>query len=196
MLNKDPFGIATLIWAALQLIWVTMLLLTQLIQIIRGQTTYESMRGHTHMSGPGAVVTSAILAGTTSLEGAQLAGQGAGPNTSATSSTHRHKEGCFERWKKLLGVDIFIATAMSGSRASGVQARHRANLFTRGIVTNFSDFFFDPAPVLGTRKNGMAMLGGQLVDYTTMYQVPARTTSRGLRNNDDGGRYASVDMDD
>jgi len=196
MLNKDPFTVATVIWAALQLTWVTMLLLTQLIQVARAQTTYENMKGHTHMSGPGTVVTSALLAGTTSLEGAQLTNQGAGPDTPGTRPAHRHKEGCFERWKKLLGVDTFIATAMYGSRAEEVQARRRANVFTRGVVTNCSDFFCDPAPVFGRRENGVAMLGGQKVDYTTMYQPPARTRMRTTGDDGYGGQYASVDTDD
>jgi hypothetical protein len=42
----------------------------------------------------------------------------------------------------------------------------------------------------------MAMLGGQQVDYTTMYEAPARTTSRRSWNDDDGGRYDSVNTDD
>lgn len=148
------------------------------------------------MSGAGAVVTSALVAGTTSLEGAQLTSQGAGPEPPGSRPVHQHREGCFERWKKLLGVDTFIATAMYGSRAEEIQARHRSNIFTRGVITNCSDFFCDPAPVFGKRENGIAMLGGQKVDYTTMYQPPARTTVRMTGNGDHGGQYASLDTDD
>ncbi|KZF21557.1 Palmitoyltransferase akr1 [Xylona heveae TC161] len=75
ILLKDPFTIVLTIWTCLQLTWVTMLLVVQLVQISRAQTTYESMhsRLHAHDEDISTAMTSVITAGTTSLEGAQLA---------------------------------------------------------------------------------------------------------------------------
>lgn len=164
------------IWAGLQLTWVTLLICTQLWQISRATTTYEQMRGHQQLSAPAEFVTAAITAGTSNLEDANLTDRGSGP--SAGQPLTRRRDGNWERWKKLLGLDIFLATAMYGSRAAEMQTRRRNNHFTRGCTTNVKDFFCESAPIFTHKENGMAMVGGQMVDYTKMYEPPKRTDMR------------------
>jgi hypothetical protein len=49
----------------------------------------------------------------------------------------------------------------------------------------------DPAPIFGRRNNGEGYLGGEVVDYAHMYDVPLR-----LRRGAGGMAYASVSGDD
>ncbi|KAK5146745.1 hypothetical protein LTR04_000982 [Oleoguttula sp. CCFEE 6159] len=187
-LSKDPFTLITNAWGILQLIWVTMLLFVQLIQIARAQTTYESMRGH----GPANAATAAITSGALSADGASLGASGMGPDPNVPPHHRRKKtpDGCFEQWKRLLGLDTFVATALHGSRANQVMARRRReNPFSRGVLTNCRDFWADGAPVFGKRQNGQAALGGQPVNYARMYEVPPRM--RAARGGD--AAYMVVD---
>ena len=129
---RDTFTVVLSVWTALQLTWVTMLLFTQLFLIARAQTIWERMRSNTHhMSRPTEIITSAVTAGSTSMEGAQISGSGmaSDPTGPRASNPRRKHEGCFEQWKKLLGLDTFVATA------SG-KATRRRNPYSRGIITN------------------------------------------------------------
>ncbi|KAL9576126.1 MAG: hypothetical protein Q9212_007361, partial [Teloschistes hypoglaucus] len=156
--------------------WMCMLFIVQSVQIARAITTYESMSSHLkHASPASQVITSALTAGTTSLDGASLTTGGAGPNpaiptsssTPPTSGPHTHnnqtpaqhprREGFFTQWKKLLGLDTFVAIAFGGTAAaSGRRQRRKNNAFSRGIATNCRDFWCDTAPVFGRRGNGDA----------------------------------------
>lgn len=111
----------------------------------------------------------ALATGSMTMEGAQISAAGAGPD--AVKPAHNHQEGCLGRWKKLLGIDTFLAIALHGSKAEEVTARRKSNPFTRGMFRNCQDFWFD-GPVFGRKGNGEAMLGGEKVDYTRMYVVP------------------------
>lgn len=87
----------------------------------------------------------------------------------------------------MFGVDTFLATAST----TGEQSRTaRKNPFSRGWIQNFRDFFCDPVPVFGSRSHGEALLGGQRVDYTTLYEVP--TSFGGIRRRREGMEYAAV----
>lgn len=190
---RDTFTVVLSIWTGLQLMWVSMLMIVQLVQIARGVTTYENMRGHMHGSSQAAeAITSALTAGSTSLDGAQLTGAGMGSNPATLEShrPHRQKEGCFATWKKLLGLDSFVATATGG--LEGGNRRRRGNPYSRGIITNCRDFWCDPAPYFGKRQNGMAMLGGDVVNYTRMYETPPRMKLRRPQQDGDGGMYHSL----
>ena len=189
---RDTFTVVLSIWTSLQLTWVTMLLIVQLVQISRATTTYENMRGH---GGQGSLaseaITAALTSGSTSLSGAQLDS----PSGHSHGHGHHHKEGCFAQWKKLLGLDTFLATAQDGLEGSR-RNRRRQNPFSRGIIMNCKDFWCDPAPFFGKRDTGVAMLDGQVVNYTRMYETPPRMKVRRSRNSDgDGGQYHSVDND-
>lgn len=176
--------------------WMVMLFIVQSVQIARGLTTYESMRNHIHGSTPATqAVTSAITAGTTSLSDASLTDAGMGPDPAIRpgppDNTHARKEGCFAQWKKLLGLDTFIATATGRSGR-----RKRGNPFSRGVMTNCRDFWFDPAPYIGRRENGAAMLNGDVVNYARMYETPSKMRMPRGRQEQDSRQYHSVDTED
>lgn len=173
-----------------------MLMTVQLVQVARSVTTYESMGGHMHGGSHAAqAITSALTAGATSMDGAQLNSTGMGPNP-ATAEGHRRpqKQGCFTTWKKLLGLDTFVATATGG--LEGGNGRRRGNPFSRGIITNCKDFWCDPAPLFGKRETGVSMLDGEVVNYTRMYETPPRMKFRRSQQDVDSGMYHSVGNED
>lgn len=169
----DPLTLVTNIWGGLQLTWTFMLLFVHFVQIARALTTYESMRGNTDI-GP---IMSAVATGTLDPESASVTASGAGPDPTAAPHGHAHKkqkEGCLSSWKKMLGLDVFFAIAFNGyngSKKMKTQHRKRSNPFTRGVFRNCQDFWGD-GPVFGRKENGFALLGGQRVDYSSMYEVP------------------------
>ena len=175
-----------------------MLLFVQMVQIARATTTYESMHGRIeHGSRASQVFTSALTAGTTSISGAQLSSTGMGPDPALHEGHghgHAHKDGCFAQWKKLLGLDTFVATAQGGLE-SGSRSSRRQNPFSRGVVTNCKDFWCDPAPYFGTRETGAAALDGDVVNYARMYETPPRMKLRRPRQDDHEGVYHSVGDD-
>ncbi|KAL8728018.1 MAG: hypothetical protein Q9166_005689 [cf. Caloplaca sp. 2 TL-2023] len=154
------------------------------------------MRGHLHQGSPASeVITSALTAGTTSLNGASLTNAGMGPDPAIPAGpedhAHPHKEGYLAQWKKLLGLDTFIATATGRSGR-----RKRGNPFSRGVYTNCKDFWFDPAPFFGRRENGSAMLNGEVINYTSMYETPRKMKMRRPRDAQGSGMYQRVDTED
>jgi palmitoyltransferase ZDHHC13/17 len=53
-----------------------------------------------------------------------------------------------------------------------------------------------PAPIFGKRENGSAMLGGEVINYTSLYETPLGIGTRTRRGRDTGGSYESVAADD
>ncbi|KAI4234802.1 MAG: hypothetical protein LQ349_003564 [Xanthoria aureola] len=192
---RDPFMVVLGIWCTIQLTWMVMLFVVQSVQIARAMTTYESMRGHLHSSPASQAITSAITAGTISASGASLTTTGMGPDPAVSDGseghTRRHKAGCLAQWKKLLGLDTFIATATGRSGR-----RKRGNPFSRGIITNCKDFWFDPAPYFGRRETGSALLDGEVIDYTRMYETPTKMRTRRTRRDQEDRIYQSVGTED
>ncbi|KAF2797334.1 hypothetical protein K505DRAFT_347346 [Melanomma pulvis-pyrius CBS 109.77] len=170
--NKDPFTIVLSIWASFQLTWVSMLLVVQLIQVARNLTTYESMRGHLHSHSPAEALNTFVTTGDTSQDvvgGTGTAnGFGSGQDTGEGPPRRQPKRSIWDQWKRLLGLDTFVATALQGSQAT--ETRNRGNPFSRGVITNCKDFFCDGAPVFKNKESGYARLGGERVDYTRMYE--------------------------
>jgi palmitoyltransferase ZDHHC13/17 len=195
ILLKDPYTIVLTLFTAVQLTWVTMLILVQLLQIARAQTTYENMRGNLnhffHQKGQ-ETIASAVTAGSTSLEGAQLTPSGMGPDPVAPSSRRsprpRH-DSSLTFWKRLLGLDTFVATARR-------QVRPEQNPFSRGPVTNCKDFWCDGSPFFGKKQNGRAALGGEVVDYARLYDIPPRSRNPMTREAGGGGAYQNIAVDD
>jgi palmitoyltransferase ZDHHC13/17 len=204
----DPFSTLVAIWAFLQLTWVTMLMSVLLIQVAKGQTTWEQMSGrhgggHRHGGGRNSgrsaadAMSAALHAGTTSLAGAQLGPEGMGPDPAVEHGHEGHNHGpgghkhvsAFSRCTRLLGLEAFTSVAKD-VQTHGVNRRPN-NPFSRGIVNNCKDFMCDPAPVFAPRESGRAALGGQVVDYARMYETP-RQGMRVRRGGDSGGRYESV----
>ena len=185
-LSKDTFTIYVAIWAALQLIWTVMLFCVQLMQIGRAMTTFESMRGQ-----HSAAVTTAVVTGSLTQAGGAVDASGAGPDPAVPSKPGHQKEGCFGQWTKLLGLDTFFMIAMHGSKADEVRARRRQNPFTRGMLRNCQDFWCDGGGVRGLfddqKESGTGFLGGEVVDYKSMYKVP---TGVGMRYR--SGGYETV----
>lgn len=180
-----------------------MLLFVQAIQISRALTTYENMRGaHMHSGRATASLASALTTGSSSLDGAQLNSAGRGPDPAVASnapgahSHHHDKTGCFAQWKKILGVDTFVETALHGYEGNRSHRPRPRNAFSRGVVGNCKDFWCDTAPVFGKRENGIAMLGGEVVDYTRMYETPPRMRVPGPHGGDGAGAYESLDADE
>jgi palmitoyltransferase len=181
---RDPWTVALTFWAVLQLVWVTMLIVVQTVQICKNQTTYENMKRREYapdrrpapllpITTPGAAPTAA-----TSLNDTAAA-------STRTHPAQRRPDGFFTRWKKILGLDAFMATASDATH--GTAQTRAGNPYSRGVVGNCRDFWCDPAPIFGRRKTGMGYLGGEVVDYAHMYDVPLR-----LRRHVDGMAYASV----
>jgi len=198
LINRDSYTMILMIWAALQLTWVTMLMFVQLLQIGRAMTTYENMHGsHDHGGRASQAITSALATGSTSMDAAQLGSGGRGPDPAASGEHshhgHQHKGGCFAQWKKILGVDTFVSTALQGNKPKSRQDR---NPFSRGCLRNCQDFWCDSAPIFGDRENGAAMLDGEVVNYTKMYEPPMRMTTRSRRAGDSAGAYESVAGDE
>ncbi|KAE8349296.1 Palmitoyltransferase akr1 [Aspergillus coremiiformis] len=178
---RDTFTLVLDLWVCIQLVWVTMLVAVQMVQISRNQTTYENMRGHSiDRSYPSSrAFASAVAAGTTSFDVAGLSSSGQGPNHALARGAPRHRRhGCLQQWSSLLGIDTFFATARDGLR-DGPRAVRPKNPFSQGIVTNCRDFWWDPAPYFGKREPGAAMLGGEVINYNCMYETPPRIRSRG-----------------
>lgn len=182
------------IWAALQLVWVVMLLIVQLLQIARAQTTWESMRSRTDRGSRAAeAINSALVAGTPSVSGGALnASLGSDPEReSASRRTQARRDGWFSKCIKLLGVDTFVATAQSG-----VRFQRKGNPFSRGAITNCKDFWCDSTPYFTRREAGTAMLDRQVVNYMRMYETPPRMKARRSPNGREGGIYRSVSSED
>lgn len=198
-MHKDPYTIVLTIWAAFQLTWVTMLACVQLLQIARNLTTYESMRGHLHDKTPADALNSFVTTGDTSQDvaggNAPTNGFGSGQDTGdAPDAGRRHaRHSIWDQWKRLLGLDTFVATALQGSQA-GRQQRRGGNPWSRGVITNCKDFWCDGAPIMKSRESGFARLAGERVDYTRLYEVPRMRYARG--GGGDGGRYESVGTDE
>ena len=187
---RDPWTVALTFWTTLQLVWVTMLIVVQTIQITKNQTTYENMKrhdkhhnhSHTPLPTHNHPITQQGGSAATSLNDT------AASSTRLNSTPHR-PDSFFTRWKKILGLDAFLVTASDASQGHMTSR----NPFSRGILGNCRDFWCDPAPIFKRRKNGEGFLGGEVVDYAHMYEVPLRLR-RGVGR--DGMRYASVAGED
>jgi palmitoyltransferase len=182
LINSDAYTLLLTIWVSLQLIWVTMLVFTQLVQVSRAMTTYENMTGiHTREA------TTVLTSTGTPLDPALAAA--AASTASTPGAGGRHKGGMLKQWSRILGVDPFIETVTGRGAATGSSNRRKKNPYGRGCVTNCRDFWCDPAPVFGQRENGTAVLGGGKVDYTAMYESPTLMRITGMRTR---GGYESV----
>ena len=165
---RDPYTISLTIWSCLQLIWVTMLVIVQSIQISKNVTTFENMKRHSHdHDNPNSHLPPPplITSNTTPIPHPQ--------------PLPRKPDSFLTRWKKLLGLDAFLATASDfPSEVASGRLRNRGNPFSRGIVGNCRDFWCDPAPLFGRRNNGEGYLGGGTVDYARLYDAPLRSRRR------------------
>ena len=167
LVSKDSFTCVIAVWIGLQVTWVTMLVIVQLVQIARGTTTHEAMHGHGHESAVPRAVTAALTTGSVTAEEPLLTQE----NTTGTPHHGRApKRDFWTQWKKLLGLDTFMATARSSLNRNTRQRRQ--NSFHLGIGRNCADFWCDPAPFFGRREPGAGMLDGARINYASLYESP------------------------
>jgi len=122
-----------------------------------------------------------ITTGDPSMSSAQITSANRGPDPAAHEDPHaghnhppgQHPHGALDAWKRLLGVDTFMAVAVHGRGAQQGQQQINRNPFSKGCITNCKDFWADETPLFGSREGGVARLGGERVDYNHMYEVPA-----------------------
>lgn len=197
ILNADTYTLLVSIWANLQLTWVGMLLFVQFVQVARAMTTYENMFGVSHAAASS--LTSAFTSTGAPLDPSHPdalppSGTAAQPDAAGGHHHgHKHGGGFIKTMSKLLGVDAFIETATGRGAAAGGKNKRRKgkNPYSRGIITNCKDFWCDSAPLFGKRENGTAMLNGQVVNYTEMYEGPSLMQMTG-RGRDRRGAYEAV----
>ncbi|TLD19690.1 hypothetical protein PspLS_09407 [Pyricularia sp. CBS 133598] len=185
VINADAFTLIVGIWATLQLTWVSMLMFVQFLQVSRAMTTYENMFGIDHRSSGVAALNSAFTSTGAPLDpttGVPPTGSTGAAATAEGGHSHGHKHkhgGCLKQWGRMLGVDAFIETATGRGAAAGGdnKKKRRKNPYSRGCATNCRDFWCDPAPVFGRRETGAGMLGGQVVNWTQVYESPTAMQS-------------------
>ena len=169
--SRDPFTLVTNAWGALELTWTFMLLFVHLTQVARAITTFETMKGQGQV-GP---LMSAVTTGSLSAEGGQIEASGSGPDAIGHPHAHKKKEGCLTQWTKILGLDTFYTVAFQGLKGSkdkdASRRKKQGNPFSRGIFRNCQDFWMDGS-LFRRKESGKALLGGETVDYTSMYDVP------------------------
>jgi palmitoyltransferase len=175
-----------------------MLLCVQLLQVARNLTTYESMRGHLHSGTTADAINSFVTTGDTSQDvaggNAPTTGFGSGQDIGEASTAHRHQpHSIWDQWKRLLGIDSFVQTALHGSQADQ-RRRQGGNPWSRGVVTNCKDFWCDGSPLFKGKESGYARLAGNRVDYTRLYEVPKMRYARG--GNETAGQYEAVSAQD
>lgn len=186
LINSDAYTLFLAVWVSLQLIWVTMLVFTQLVQVSRAMTTFENMTGiHTREAATALTSTGTPLDPSLAAAAASTSPHG--------GHGHGHKTGMLKQWSRILGVDPFIETITGRGAATGNNRRKKKNPYSRGCVSNCKDFWCDPAPVFGQRENGTAVLGGGKVDYTAMYESPTLMRLTGMRTR---GGYESVETEE
>ncbi|KAK0630897.1 ankyrin repeat-containing domain protein [Bombardia bombarda] len=197
IVNADAYSVLLAIWASLQLVWVSMLLFVQFVQVSRAMTTSENMFGIDHHASTS--LNSAFTSTGTPLDAPQLPPSGSAVQSGVAGGHghghgHKHGQGFLKQWSKLLGVDSFIETAAGRGAATGKGSKRRKkNPYSRGCLTNCKDFWCDPAPVFGKRETGAAVIGGQPVNYTEMYESPSMIDEiRGRRT----GGYEAVAAED
>lgn len=176
-LNADPFTLIITLWTGLQLVWVAMLLTVQLLQIARGLTTYEAMTPPKPLKQSDAASANFVTGGDANMTATDPhAGHNHGPgghDHGPGGAGGAHKHGPLDAWKRLLGVDTFMAVAVQGRGSKQARSSVFRNPFSRGFLTNCSDFWANGEPWFASQDGGAARLGGERVNYTEMYEVPS-----------------------
>lgn len=149
-----------------------MLLFVHLFHVAKNLTTFESMR---EMGQVNPIMT-AMTTGTMSLDAAQVTNAGAGPDPVGHAHKYKKQQGFFARWASILGIDTFMAIAFQGYKGSkGGKNKNktakRTNPFSRGMFRNCQDFWLD-GPLFGRKESNKGLVGGEVVDYAVMYDVP------------------------
>ncbi|KAI2616693.1 ankyrin [Hypomontagnella submonticulosa] len=175
IVSIDSYTVVLGLWTTLQLTWVGMLIFVQFVQLARAMTTYENMYGVRDSSGSsmGSAFTSTGAPLDPNHPDA-ITPPSAAADPLGTSGAHAHKhKGFLQQWGRLLGVDPFIETITGRGAATGKKMRKKRNPYNKGVMQNCRDFWCDPSPIFGRRETGDAMLGGERINYTDIYESPA-----------------------
>ncbi|KAL5605971.1 hypothetical protein BROUX41_006228 [Berkeleyomyces rouxiae] len=193
LVNADAYTLLIGIWDTMQLVWVSMLLFVQFIQVARAMTTYENMFGIRDAS-----VTTAFTSTGMPLDPSHPSfASGSSNDPSDPHAGHSHaatngkRGGYLGQIGMLLGVTPFIETVSGRTAGASIAAakKKKKNPYSHGCLANCSDFWCDPAPVFGRRETGAAVVKGERVNYTDMYEAPTLIEiTRGRRR----GGYEAV----
>ncbi|KAI1781318.1 ankyrin [Hypoxylon cercidicola] len=196
VVTVDPYTVLLGLWTTLQLTWVGMLIFVQFIQVARAMTTYENLYGI--QDGSVSSITSAFTSTGAPLDPSH-ADVAAPPSAAADplgvgrgAHAHAHKKGFLKQWGRLLGVDTFIETATGRGAATGNKTQKKRNPYNKGLVQNCRDFWCDPAPIFGRRETGDAVLNGEKINYTEIYESPTAMNLGLTAGRSRRGGYESV----
>ncbi|THH04053.1 hypothetical protein EW145_g5805 [Phellinidium pouzarii] len=167
----DPFLFSVACWSTLQLLWTTVLLISQLYQITRQMTTFEvsNLGRYGFMGGRGGTSLASQMG-----HRHQHAPLGGGDE----AQTHKHKHvGCGGMLMQLTGFDAFT----KGRAADGLARASKAtNPFDLGIVGNCRDFW--------TKGRELG------VEYERLYDVPLEgfreAKRRREKDDEEGGGHS------
>jgi palmitoyltransferase ZDHHC13/17 len=195
-LITDPYSTLLTIWTGAQLLWIGLLVMAQYYQIARGITTHEltNLRKYGFMGGGNVTIEDRMQEGISSRLPPMSQAEGPPP-------------GRFKKCLRILGVEQFLVT-FRDKRQQAAEKRQGMNPFDQGSCwTNCTDFWSNPVVLneegqrdwlengIGVRgmgfrlgKGGDAILGGQEVDYFSMFEVPEKR--RKMRRLDD--QYEAV----
>jgi palmitoyltransferase ZDHHC13/17 len=165
---RDTWTVALTVWTLIQLVWITMLIVVQSIQISKNMTTYENMRRHSHNDH-----NHPALPLHRHHQQSSISAQPTSSLAAAPAPVAKKPDSFLTKLARSIGLDVFMATA-SDARKGTLNKNPRSNPFSRGVIGNCKDFWCDPAPVFRRRGNGESYLGGEVVNYTKMYDVPLR----------------------
>jgi palmitoyltransferase ZDHHC13/17 len=179
-LVTDPYSTLLTLWAGAQLMWIGLLVVVQYYQITRGITTQEltNLQKYGFLGGGNVTPEDRMQEGVSS----RIPAKPEGPPPTR-----------FGKCLRILGVEQFFAT-FRDKRQRTVAQRRGMNPFDQGSCwTNCSDFWANPAVVndegqrgwlengVGVRgmgfrlgKGGDGLLGGEEVDYFSMFEVPEK----------------------
>jgi len=190
-LITDPYSTLLTIWTAAQLIWLGLLVVVQYYQISHGLTTHEltNLQKYGFLGGGNITIEDRMQEGVSSRL----------PPIAKTEEPQ--KTGRLGKCLRILGIEQFFSTFRDKRQRAAVQ-RQGMNPFDQGSCwTNCSDFWANPGVLneerdrvwldnglgmkgMGFRlgRGGDAVLGGQEVDYFSMFEVPERRRKTRLNN--------------
>jgi palmitoyltransferase ZDHHC13/17 len=201
-LITDPYTTLLTFWTAIQLTWLTLLVVVQYYQITRGITTHElsNLQKYGFLGGGSVTAEDRMQEGVSSRL----------PPISRPDSKPPSR---FQKCLRILGVEQFFTTIKDRRKRTVAQRRGMNPFDQGGCWTNCADFWAVPTHLneestrgwlesglnikgLGFRlgKGGEGKLGGEEVDYFEMWDVPQKRR-KNRRIDEEYEAVAQVDED-
>ncbi|SCU93112.1 LADA_0G01398g1_1 [Lachancea dasiensis] len=182
-LQLDTFAFLVMVWAVIQGIWVSFLLLTQLFQTIKGLTNYELREKSLQRHGQDTATETFMTTPTDLMEEEELSMLTQSAINPSDRLVLAHSRGCFDVCCGLTGLDQFLLIVrgfFGFSRVSeGQRSVNRRSPINHGWKTNLTDFWLlsdVTAPLwqrfLFSPQHFKASLNNCEVDYSTLYTWP------------------------